>query len=238
MAGDEGVSQAPRAPQVEYRLVIHWGLRYAASPSTRRLLRHHTSQASSMPRKVKASPKSEAPTLIGGPEKRDIVVVDYDPSWPGKYRLHADSIASALGDAALMIEHVGSTSVPGLGAKPIIDILLAVEDSAVESSYRKSLEEAGYWLRVRDPSFEEHRMLRTPGLDVHVHVFSEGSEEIRRMLNFRDRLRSNTAHRQMYESVKRQLAAQPWPDMNAYADAKTGVIEQILSQADSVNDSE
>ena len=173
-----------------------------------------------------------------GPDRwqRDIEILDYDPQWREKFQTHAEIIISALGDAALQIEHIGSTSVPGLAAKPIIDILLVVADSANEPSYLPCLQAAGYALRVREPDFHEHRMLRTPAKDVHIHVFSSASSEIERYLTFRNRLRSNVHDRQTYEATKRQLAAQSWPDMNAYADAKTEVVERIISAARSADE--
>ena len=166
--------------------------------------------------------------LIGGIEKREIVIVDYDPLWPEQFRKHEAVLSQALGSKALLIEHVGSTSVPGLAAKPIIDIVVLVEDSADEAAYLPALLAAGYVLRVREPDWHEHRMLRIPQLDVHVHVFSSGSAEVIRQLAFRDHLRSNAEDRLLYESFKRRLAKEDWPDMNAYARAKTEVIEQIL----------
>lgn len=166
--------------------------------------------------------------LIGGVEKVDIRIVDYDPRWPELFRQHAARIAAALGSTALRIEHIGSTSVPGMPAKPIIDILLVVPDSGKEETYLPALQTAGYQLRVREPDFDQHRMLRTPNKDVHIHVFSPGSKEIARYLIFRDRLRTDAAGHDMYASTKRQLASRDWPDMNAYADAKTSVIEQII----------
>src|ERR1700757_3385057 len=96
--------------------------------------------------------------LIGGIEKREIKIADYDPSWPAKFEMHRRIIARALGATALRIEHIGSTSVPGLAAKPIIDILIVVKDSANELTYRPQLEAAGYVLRVREPDWNEHRM--------------------------------------------------------------------------------
>jgi GrpB-like predicted nucleotidyltransferase (UPF0157 family) len=169
--------------------------------------------------------------LIGGIEKRDIEILDYDPQWQKKFQVHAEIIIGALGEAALQIEHIGSTSVPGLAAKPIIDILVVVADSANEVSYLPCLQAAGYELRVREPNFHEHRMLRTPARDVHIHVFSCASPEIERYLTFRNRLRTNAHDRQTYEATKRRLAAQSWPDMNAYADAKSEVVERIISTA-------
>ena len=81
--------------------------------------------------------------LIGGIEKRDIIIVNYDPTWPAKFEMHRGIITKTLGDAALQIEHIGSTSVPGLAAKPIVDILVVVSDSADESRYLPQLTAAG-----------------------------------------------------------------------------------------------
>ena len=138
---------------------------------------------------------------------------------------------AALGEAALSVEHIGSTSVPGLAAKPIVDILLVVEDSGEEASYVPSLEGAGYILRVREPDFHEHRMFRTPAKDVHVHVFSAGSPEIERYLLLRDRLRQNEGDRELYAQTKRELAMRDWPNIEHYAEAKTEVVEDIISRA-------
>jgi GrpB-like predicted nucleotidyltransferase (UPF0157 family) len=169
--------------------------------------------------------------LIGGIEKREIRMVDYDPTWPAKFELHRAIIAKALSDVALQIEHIGSSSVPGLAAKPIIDILVVVEDSTEESTYLPQLDAVGYLLRVREPDWNDHRMLRTPERDVHVHVYSAGCREIERSLTFRERLRTNAGDRRRYEATKRALAKRDWPHMNAYANAKTEVIEDIIAAA-------
>ncbi len=169
--------------------------------------------------------------IIGGAEKRRIEICEYDPSWTAKFEAHRQRIAHALGSAALQIEHVGSTSVPGLGAKPIIDILLVVKASSDEASYLPYLEGAGYALRVREPEWHEHRMLRTPNRDVHLHVFSAGSSEIDQNLIFRNHLRETRKDRELYEETKRTLAGQDWPSMQDYADAKTEVIQQIMARA-------
>lgn len=160
-----------------------------------------------------------------------IELAAYDPEWPKVFARHAAIIRSALGGAALQIEHIGSTSIPGLAAKPIVDILVVVPDSSHESLYLPQLESSGYALRVREPDWNQHRMFRTPQQDVHVHVYSAGCGEIERLLVFRDRLRGNASDRARYEAVKRDLAARDWPDMNAYADAKTEIVEQILAAA-------
>jgi GrpB-like predicted nucleotidyltransferase (UPF0157 family) len=167
--------------------------------------------------------------LIGGIEKRDIKIAEYDSTWPALFAKHAKIIADALGSAARRIEHIGSTSVPGLAAKPIIDILVVVKNSADESVYLRQMEAAGYVLRVREPDWHEHRMFRTPDRDVHVHIYSDGCPEITRILTFRDRLRRNSGDRTRYEQTKRRLATQDWSDMNAYAQAKTVVIEDVIA---------
>jgi GrpB-like predicted nucleotidyltransferase (UPF0157 family) len=157
-----------------------------------------------------------------------IHIADYDPEWPEQYESHRGIIANTLGDAALCIEHIGSTAVPGLAAKPIIDIVLVVENSAVEPSYLPQLEAAGYVLRHREPGWHEHRMLRNLAKDVHIHVYSKGCCEIQRNLIFRDRLRNNLADRNRYEGTKRALAQLDWADTQEYADAKTEIINQIV----------
>ena len=169
--------------------------------------------------------------IIGEVEPQNIVVVDYDPAWTERFRREEARIRSSLGEAALSVEHIGSTSVPGLAAKPIVDILLVVEDSGAEPSYVPALEAAGYVLRVREPNFDEHRMLRTPEKDVHLHVFSAGSPEIERYLLLRDHLRDNEEDRKLYARTKRELASRDWPSMQHYAEAKTGVIEGIIARA-------
>lgn len=181
-----------------------------------------------------AGPAPERETgLLGGVEARPIVVVPYRPEWPGLFRRHAERVAGALGEAALQIcEHIGSTAVPGLAAKPIIDMLVVVEDSGKEDAYLPALESCGYVLRVREPEFEEHRMLRTHDGDVHIHVLSRGSREIGRYLRFRDALRDNAEFRARYQGLKQALAEQNWPDMNAYAAAKSMLIEEILRASD------
>ena len=172
-----------------------------------------------------------SPPKLKGVEKRDIKIVDYDSKWPALFEKHAKIIADALGSAARRIEHMGSTSVPGLAAKPIIDVIVVVKDSADESVYLRRLEAAGYVLRVREPDWHEHRMVRTPVLDVHVHVFSVGCTETTRQLAFRNRLRRNEGDRLRYQSLKQELAKGSWLDMNAYARAKTAVVEEITARA-------
>jgi GrpB-like predicted nucleotidyltransferase (UPF0157 family) len=160
-----------------------------------------------------------------------ISIENYDPHWPELFRREADRILTALGDRALRIEHTGSTSVPGLVAKPIIDILLVVADSADEVNYAPELEAAGYVLRFREPDWYEHRLFRGPDTEINLHILSEGCPEIDRILVFRDRLRTNAADRELYARTKLALAREQWDDVQNYADAKTTVIEEILARA-------
>ncbi|ALE93400.1 hypothetical protein AOC05_15505 [Arthrobacter alpinus] len=166
--------------------------------------------------------------LIGGREERPIVIMEYDADWPSRFDALALTLKVAIADVALSVEHIGSTSVPGLAAKPIIDILVTVEDVANEDSYLGKLEAAGFVLRVREAG---HRMMRTPQKDVHVHVFSAGSPEISNYLDIRDWLRVDDKDRSLYAMTKRNLAQQRWADMNYYAEAKTAVISEILARA-------
>jgi len=160
-----------------------------------------------------------------------IQIVDYDPEWPRLYEREAERVQSALSDRVLLIEHVGSTSVPGLAAKPKIDMLLVVANSADESAYVPALETAAYVLTIREPDWYEHRMFKGPDTDINLHVFSSGCREIDRMLLFRDWLRSNESDRRLYERTKKELARNDWKYMQNYADAKTAIVEKILARA-------
>ena len=133
--------------------------------------------------------------------------------------------------ARLRTEHVGSTSVPSLAAKPIVDVLLVVADSADESAYVPPLESAGYRLHIREPHWHEHRLFKGPDTPVNLHVFSSGCPEIERMLLFRDWLRDHADDRELYEQTKRALAQREWKSGQDYADAKTPVVEEILTRA-------
>lgn len=165
------------------------------------------------------------------PHNASITILEYDPSWPDLFEREANQIRSVLGSKALQIEHVGSTSVPGLCAKPIIDMLLVVKDSADELSYVTALESAGYILRIREPEWFEHRLFKGPDTDINLHVFSSGKSEIDRMLRFRDWLRSNESDREKYAQVKRSLAKSKWRHVQHYADAKTLIVQEIMERA-------
>ncbi len=167
------------------------------------------------------------PTRLSGP----VELVDYDPAWPELFVREAERVRAALGGGVLLLEHVGSTSVPGLAAKPWIDMLLVVADSADEPAYVPALDAAGYVLRIREPDWYDHRMFKRSDPGVHLHVFSPGCSEVERMLLFRDRLRGNEADRRLYERTKRELARQEWAFVQNYADAKSTVVEEIIAWA-------
>jgi GrpB-like predicted nucleotidyltransferase (UPF0157 family) len=160
-----------------------------------------------------------------------ILIADYDPRWPELFRHEAERVRGTLGSRALQIEHTGSTSVPGLAAKPVIDMLLVVTDSADEASYVPALEGASYVLRIREAGWHEHRMFNGPATAINLHVFSAGCPEINRILLFRDWLRTNPADRDLYARTKVGLAQQEWKYVQNYADAKTSVIEEIMRRA-------
>ena len=126
---------------------------------------------------------------------------------------------------------MGSTSVPGLAAKPIIDMVLAVPDSGDEPAYVPPLAASGFSLRIREPDWFQHRLFKAPDIDCNLHVFSAGCDEIDRMIIFRDWLRMRQDERKIYEDAKRELAARTWKHVQHYADAKTTIVREILDRA-------
>jgi GrpB-like predicted nucleotidyltransferase (UPF0157 family) len=173
---------------------------------------------------------------IGEPAIHNDVIrlVDYDPNWPALFEREAGRIGRALGERALRIEHVGSTAVPGLVAKPIVDVVLVVADSADEGAYAPALEAAGYVLRIREPKWHQHRLFKGPDSAINLHVFRRDCSEVKRMLSFRDRLREHEADRALYARTKQRLAQQRWQYVQDYADNKTAVVEAILARVASV----
>jgi GrpB-like predicted nucleotidyltransferase (UPF0157 family) len=169
----------------------------------------------------------EPPKLAGR-----VQLAEYDPGWPAQYERQARAIRSALGDRVLLLEHIGSTSVPGLAAKPVIDILLVVADPADEPGYIPPLGQAGYRLVIREPDWYQHRLLNDAESRVNLHVHPPQSPEIARNLRFRDWLRADRADRELYERTKRALAARDWTYMQQYADAKGEVVEAIMHRAE------
>jgi GrpB-like predicted nucleotidyltransferase (UPF0157 family) len=168
-----------------------------------------------------------------GSERRGelIRVVDYDEEWPQRFVRWREVLKASLGEAALRIEHVGSTSVAGLAAKPVVDIQVSVADPADEAAYVPPLEELGLQLRSRDDVHRFFRPVPERPRDVHLHVCAAGSDWERDHLLFRDYLRAHPEVRERYADVKRD-AAKVWADDGwAYTDAKSDVILDLLEKA-------
>jgi len=160
-----------------------------------------------------------------------ILIENYDSIWPELFQVEADRIRTALAARVLAVEHVGSTSVPGLAAKPVVDVLLVVADSSDELSYAPALEAAGYTLKFREPDWFEHRLFKSRDPEVNLHVLSQECPEIERMLLFRDWLRSNPEDRDRYAAAKLALAEREWRTVDEYAQAKTRMVQEILARA-------
>lgn len=175
---------------------------------------------------VQTSFIGEVPQLQG-----KIEVVPYNPQWPAQFEAEAAAILRILGNEVLELEHVGSTSVPGLPAKPILDIDLVVSDSTSESAYVPALEAASYELTIREPHWHEHRMLKRSAPAVNLHVWTLGSPEAARHKIFRDWLRGNDADRRAYGSHKQAIAEQDFQYMHEYNNAKSVLIREILARA-------
>lgn len=160
--------------------------------------------------------------LVGGRRPAVVVLADPDPSWPQRFEEHRARIVGALGDVD--VEHVGSTSVPGLAAKPIVDVQVAVADLDAAVAV---LEQVGYVLRVREPG---HRVVQAapPLYAANVHLYLPGDPELDAMPRLRDRLRSDPDARRRYEDVKRSLSGREWPDLNYYAAAKSDIVRELL----------
>ena len=161
-----------------------------------------------------------------------IVLAEPDPAWPGLFAREEARIRSILGERVVRLEHTGSTSVPGLAAKPVIDITMTVADVLDEPAYATDLEAAGYRLVIREqePEWYDHRVFKGPDTNINLHVHPPGSPEIPRMRGFRDYLRAHDEARLEYEAEKRRLAAQDWEYVQHYADAKSRVVETILAR--------
>lgn len=183
---------------------------------------------------IEAYERRLALSMIGGlkPLTGPIRFDEYNPDWPRLYEREAARITSILGGNAVRIEHVGSTSVPGLFAKPIIDIALEVPDSAREADYVPALEAAGYRLAIREPDWFEHRLFKGPDTNINLHTFTARCEEVDRMMLFRDRLRDCAEDRNLYARSKREIAARGWKYVQQYADAKTPIVKEIMARAE------
>ena len=171
----------------------------------------------------------ENPWVNGPPEVTPVTLVEYDPEWPRRYRVLSARIRAALGDLALDVEHVGSTSVEGLAAKDIIDIDLTVADPRDEAAYVPALERVGYVLTVREPSFHEHRCLKLAEPPVNLHVFGPDCPESIRLRMFRDWLRAHPEDRARYAAAKRAAVPGGGHVMD-YNARKQSVIREIYDR--------
>jgi GrpB-like predicted nucleotidyltransferase (UPF0157 family) len=160
-------------------------------PSAEEITRHHDPDP------------DEDPWVDGPPAPRPVALVDYDPSWPDRYSALAGEVRAALGDVVLDIDHVGSTAVPGLAAKDVIDIDLTVADPTDEKAYIPALEAIGWRHVVREPSWHQHRALSFSEPRANLHVFGPDCPETIRHRMFRDWLRSHPDDRRLYETAKR-----------------------------------
>lgn len=167
---------------------------------------------------------------VGEPEQpRRIAVVEPDAAWPATFAALRDRIVEVLGDRALVVEHVGSTSVPGLAAKPVIDIDLTVANTDDEDSYVPGLEAVGFVLRVREPWWLGHRCLVASVPAANVHVWPPDSPEAARHRLFRDHLRAHAPDRALYARIKREVAADGL--MSEYNARKQATIREIYARA-------
>jgi GrpB-like predicted nucleotidyltransferase (UPF0157 family) len=171
---------------------------------------------------------------------RPVIVVDYDPAWPGQFEELRQALAGGLGDVAQRIEHVGSTSVPGLTAKPILDIDIVIESRAILPAAIERLAMLGYE-HQGDLDVDGREAFRSRGAPTvhpprtwpahHLYVCARDNRELRRHLTFRDWLRSHDEDATSYGRLKRELARRFPNDMDEYCEAKTDFVEGILARA-------
>lgn len=153
-------------------------------------------------------PEGESPYVAGAGPRLDVSVVEPDPDWPRQAEAVQDRIRRVLGSGIVGLQHVGSTSVPGLPAKPVLDLDLRVVDPDDEAAYVPALVAAGFELIVREPWWYRHRMLRGSDPDVNLHVYGPESAESARQRLFRDWLREHPDDRDRYAAAKRAASAE------------------------------
>ncbi|MCG5439215.1 GrpB family protein [Micromonospora foliorum] len=170
--------------------------------------------------------------LVGEPPRtwESIVIEEYDPAWAQRFLAVRSSLTEALGGLIISVEHVGSTAVSGLAAKPVIDVDLVIGDTAEEAAYLPALERLGYRLVLREPWWHGHRMLLSPAEDVNLHVWPQGAPEPVRHRLFRDWLRSHPDDRERYAATKRRLARDTADRPRDYSLAKNDVIDEIYAR--------
>jgi GrpB-like predicted nucleotidyltransferase (UPF0157 family) len=173
-------------------------------------------------------------TILGAERNDPVAIVAYDPIWPSRYGTWRERLAGVMGSTAIAIEHIGSTAVPGLAAKPVVDIQISVPDVADEGSYVPAIESVGFGLRYRNEGLGWRYFRPPPGLprEAQVHVCSVGSESERLHLLFRDYLRAHPAEADAYAVAKRAAAARHREDRIAYTDAKDAFIHPALRRAE------
>jgi GrpB-like predicted nucleotidyltransferase (UPF0157 family) len=168
-----------------------------------------------------------------------ISIAPYDPAWPGRFEDEAARIREALGPVAVRVDHIGSTAVPGLGAKPVIDIQVSVDDVALVDRFRRPVEGLGYEYRP-DPDDDEHEyFFRDVGgvRAFQIHLCPAGSRWERRHLAFRDHLRANPEDAARYEALKRDLAGRFPLDIHSYRDGKDDWIRSLEARPTATGDS-
>ncbi|MGC4864119.1 GrpB family protein [Micromonospora sp. DT53] len=178
------------------------------------------------------SPEQVDAGLVGEPPRtwESVVIEEYDPVWAQRFVAVRSSLTEALGDLVISVEHVGSTAVPGLAAKPVLNVDLVIEDTAEEATYLPALERLGYRLVLREPWWHGHRMLLSPTEDVNVHVWPQGAPEPVRHRLFRDWLRAHPHDRELYAATKRRLARDTAHRPGDYSLAKNDVIDEIYAR--------
>jgi GrpB-like predicted nucleotidyltransferase (UPF0157 family) len=171
-----------------------------------------------------------AKVRVGNPPSRRVVVVDHDETWPTRFAVLEVQVREALGDRVLALSHVGSTAVPGLAAKPVIDIDLTVADTEDEAAYLPDLQAAGFVLRIREPDWEGHRLLTDATLSTNLHVFPTGTPELVRHLLFRDWLRTHHEDRARYAALKAELGRRGFTDGMDYNNHKAELVYDIYER--------
>ena len=166
-------------------------------------------------------------------ERDPIIVVPYDPEWPALFARQAAELRAALGPVALRIDHIGSTSVPGLAAKPIIDVQVAVASFEPLDAYRAPLEGLGYVFHAENAERTKRYFREPPGMRrTHIHVRRAGSFSEQFALLFRDYLRSHADETDAYARLKYELAGRYRNDREGYVAAKQPYIYQVIARAD------
>lgn len=172
-------------------------------------------------------------TMLGA-ERNLVRLVPHQPLWQQCFREESERLSAALGDQVVQIEHVGSTSVPGLEAKPILDIVVAVRDLAGSASFEQPLRELGYVHKMEnDMPGRLYFVKRTAeGLSTHhLNVTEPGTECWVTHVGFRDYLRAHPKARQEYQELKRDLARRHQKDRPAYTEGKSAFIQRVLALA-------